>query len=80
MISIGQQDVYKLQVAQEMLFVWPESGAMAALEAANKEPVLSPHMTKQVHIHSLTLLLTSQSEPATTVDPSLCDSPLTADG
>lgn len=31
-----------------MLFVWPESGAMAALEAANKEPVLSPHMTRQV--------------------------------
>ena len=37
-----------MQIAQEMLFVWPESGAMAALEAANKEPVLSPHMTKQV--------------------------------
>lgn len=36
------------QVAQEMLFVWPESGAMAALEAANKEPVMSPHMTRQV--------------------------------
>ena len=56
MISIGQQEVVKLQVAQEMLFVWPESGAMAALEAANKEPVLSPHMTKQVHMPSLTLL------------------------
>ena len=79
MISIGQQEVSKLQVAQEMLFVWPESGAMAALEAASKEPVLSPHMTKQVHMHSLTLLLTSQSEPATTVVPSLCGSPLTAD-
>ena len=39
-----------MQVAQEMLFVWPESGAMAALEAANKEPVLSPHMTKQVRL------------------------------
>ena len=37
-----------VQVAQEMLFVWPESGAMAALEAANKEPVMSPHMTRQV--------------------------------
>ncbi len=37
-----------MQIAQEMLFVWPESGAMAALEAANKEPVLSPHMTRQV--------------------------------
>ncbi|CAL5229391.1 g12709 [Coccomyxa viridis] len=38
---------YPVMIAQEMLFVWPESGAMAALEAANKEPVLSPHMTRQ---------------------------------
>ncbi len=44
-----------MQVAQEMLFVWPESGAMAALEASSKEPVLSPHMTKQVHMRSLAL-------------------------
>ena len=32
-----------------MLFVWPESGAMAALEAANKKPVMSPYMNEQVH-------------------------------
>lgn len=37
-----------MQVAQEMVFVWPESGAMAALEAANTKPVLSPYMTEQV--------------------------------
>ena len=41
-----------MQVAQEMLFVWPESGAMAALEAANKEPVLSPYMTRQVRVQA----------------------------
>ena len=28
--------------------MWPESGAMAALEAANKKPVMSPYMNKQV--------------------------------
>ena len=59
--------------------MWPESGAMAALEAANKEPVLSPHMTKQVHMHSLTLLFTPNQSLQQTVVPSLCGSPLTAD-
>ena len=29
--------------------MWPESGAMAALEAANKKPVMSPYMNEQVH-------------------------------
>ncbi|CAL8461632.1 g1163 [Coccomyxa elongata] len=38
---------FPVKVAQEMVFVWPESGAMAALEAANTKPVLSPYMTEQ---------------------------------
>ncbi len=45
---MGLTNCVHLQVAQEMVFVWPESGPMAALEAANTKPVLSPYMTEQV--------------------------------
>ena len=36
------------QIAQELLWVWPESGPLAALEAAASKPTLLPWMAEQV--------------------------------